>query len=124
MLASIDWSAVALLAFLVLAGALLGLTVSGHFPLAYRSETMRASAATAFLWVAVAVVAADFALAVAVTWSAIPLAVAVIVAGGILLVAPLLLQLAPDHFVDGRQGLVAISLAGIAAALLAVRLLA
>ena len=38
-------------------------------------------------------------------WIALPWYAAVIVGGGVLLMAPLVLQLFPDSFVDGRSGL-------------------
>ena len=42
---------------------------------------------------------------VLVAWSALPWAWAIIIGGAVLLLAPLILQLFPDSFVDGRAGL-------------------
>jgi hypothetical protein len=54
-------------------------------------------------------------------WAAFPWTWAIIVGGGVLLVAPLILQLFPDSFVDGRSGLLVF--AGLGAVLSLVALL-
>lgn len=98
-----------LLAALVLAAALYGLAAAGHFPAAGRRAALSGAAGAAILWGSMAVAAGAGLVGLRFAWLHLPPAAAVIVGGGALLVAPLVLQPCPDSFVDGRRGLVVLA---------------
>jgi hypothetical protein len=100
-----QWGAMAAFALLVMSAALYGLTASGQFPSEHRVEALKSPAGTAILWGTMAVGAMTAVIALVVAWQMLPWYAAVIVGGGVLLMAPLVLQLFPDRFVDGRSGL-------------------
>jgi len=97
----------------VLAIALYGLAVSGHFPAEGRSDRMRGTDGAAVLWGTIAATAFAAAAMLVKSWWVVPWYVAVIGGGAMLLFAPLLLQRFPDSFVDGRTGLIAFSAATV-----------
>ncbi len=101
----VDWGALIVFALLVLSAALYGLTVSGQFPSEHRAEALRTTGGVTILWSTMAVGLATAIAALVLAWSALPWTWAVIVGGSVLLMAPLILQLFPDSFVDGRAGL-------------------
>jgi hypothetical protein len=101
----LDWGALVVFAFLVMSTALYGLTVSGHFPSEHRAEALKSVAGATILWGTMAAALATALVGVLVAWSALPWAWAIIIGGAVLLLAPLILQLFPDSFVDGRAGL-------------------
>ena len=105
----LNWGALTVFALLVMSAALYGLTVSGHFPSEHRAETLKSTDGATILWGTMAVALATVLVGLLVAWWALPWTWAVIVGGGVLLVAPLILQLFPDSFVDGRAGLLAFS---------------
>ena len=114
-----DWPALVLFVALVLSVSLYGLTVSGHFPSEHRGETLRSATGTAVLWLTMLICAAATAYAVVFASRTLPWYVAVLGAGGAILVAPLLLQPLPDSFVNGRRGLITFALAASVLACLA-----
>lgn len=114
-MAVVQWGMLVVFALLVLAAALYGLTASGHFPAEHRAEVLRSSGGAALLWGTMAAGAATALVALFIAWIALPWYATVIVGGGVLLIAPLVLQLFPDRFVDGRAGLV--TFAGVGAVL-------
>jgi hypothetical protein len=97
----------ALFAALVLAAALQGLALSGHFP-----RTSTASAVgPVILFGSLLLTAGGFAAGTAAALHLIPW-YAVVIGGGLaMLVAPLVLQLFSDRFVDGRGAPVAFAAA-------------
>ncbi len=111
----LQWGALVVFALLVMLAALYGLTASGHFPAEHRGEELRSVGGAAVLWGTMAAGALTVFAALLIAWAALPWTAAVIVGGGALLMAPLVLQLFPDSFVDGRAGLV--TFAGIGGAL-------
>ncbi|MFM9850830.1 MAG: hypothetical protein ACKVP3_27360 [Hyphomicrobiaceae bacterium] len=117
-----DWPALAVFVALVLSVSLYGLTVSGHFPSEHRGETLHTASGAAVLWLTLLICVAATAYAVAFASRTLPWYVAVLGAGGALLIAPLLLQPLPDTFVNGRRGLVTFALAASVLACLAWRL--
>lgn len=116
-----DWPALAVFIALVLSVSLYGLSVSGHFPSEHRGETLRTATGAAVLWLTMLVCAAASIYAVAFAGRTLSWYVAVLGAGGALLVAPLLLQPLPDSFVNGRRGLVTFASAAAVLAWLASR---
>ena len=95
-----------------------GLAVSGHFPAEHRKPALQSTSGAVLLW-------GTLLLAAAITIAVVLTAVSrlswpvVIIGGGLMqLLAPLVLQLFPDHIGDGRAGLV--GLAGGAAMLTAI----
>ena len=94
-----------LFAAAILLLALYGLTVSGHFPVEHRAEQLRTAGGSAFMWATIAAAGLATAIALVFAWQLIPWYAAVIVGGGMLLIAPLLLQPFPDTFVNGKRGL-------------------
>jgi hypothetical protein len=114
-MALVQWGALVAFALLVMSAALYGLTASGQFPSEHRAETLKSVAGKVILWGTMALGIMTTATALFIAWLALPWYGAVIVGGGVLLMAPLVLQLFPDSFVDGRSGLV--TFAGIGAAL-------
>ena len=111
----------ALFTMLMLAVSLHVLAASGHFPRETRLPRLATGAGPAVLWLSIVVVVAALVLGIAASWSIIPWYGAVIGGGIGILIAPLVLQLFPDRFVDGRRGL--ISFAGGAALLAALLVL-
>ena len=101
----LSWSALVMFALLVMSAALYGLTASGHFPSEHRAEALRSTGGAAILWGTMALALATAIVGLALAWSVLPWTWAVIVGGAVLLMAPLVLQLFPDSFVDGRAGL-------------------
>lgn len=114
-MALVQWGALAAFALLVMSAALYGLTASGQFPSEHRAEALKSPAGAAILWGTMAAGAFTAFVGLFLAWVALPWYAAVIVGGGVLLMAPLVLQLFPDSFVDGRSGLLVF--AGIGAAL-------
>jgi len=108
----VQWIVLAVFALLVMTAALCGLTASGHFPAEHRGEALRSPAGWALLWGTMAGGVLTALVALFIAWIALPWTWAVIVGGGMLLVAPLVLQRFPDSFVDGRAGLVVFAGAG------------
>jgi hypothetical protein len=98
-----NWMKLVLMMVAVLAAALQGLVISGHFPEEHRKAALQGATGSAVLFgsTALSALAALFALYAArsVPWYAL-----VIGAGAMLLAAPLALQPFPDRFVDGRAG--------------------
>ena len=109
---------------LVLALSLYGLTVSGHFPAEFRDASLRTASGSALLWSTIAVSAALTVLAAVFAWMRVPLYAAVIGGGGMVLIAPLLLQPLPDSFVNGRAGLLTFCGLALGLALVAKTLIA
>lgn len=104
---------------LILALALYGLAVSGHFPSEHRAPPLRDGLGAALLWGTMAL--ALLLLLVALVFAAVhlPVYAAVIGGGAMLLAAPLLLQPFPDSFVNGRSALLTFAALGLGLALLA-----
>lgn len=100
---------------LVLMLALHGLAAAGHFPRERRTPALRAIAGTFVLFGSLTVAALCLAAGLTAAWQRIPWYAAVIGGGAVALLAPLLLQLFPDKFVDSRGALV--GFAGAAAVL-------
>lgn len=114
-LAAVNWPALILFSALVLSVSMYGLSLSGHFPADQRPADLRGPAGQAILGGTGMAVAICGLLALRLAWLAVPVPMAIIGAGGALLAAPLVLQMFPDKFVDGRGGLMA--LAGASAVL-------
>lgn len=108
-----QWFALFVFGLLVLCAALYGLTASGQFPSEHRAETLKSPGGVVLLWGTMALGVLTALVALFVAWIALPWTWTVIVGGGVLLMAPLVLQLFPDSFVDGRAGL--ITFAGVGA---------
>jgi hypothetical protein len=104
---------------LVLVFALYGLTASGHFPGDVRPPALQSNAGRMILWSTLEIAVGVLASALLLAWRRLPLYAAVIGAGAMILLAPLLLQPMPDSFVDGRRGLLVFAALGLALALLA-----
>lgn len=113
-LATLNVPALVIFAGLTISVAMLALTASGHFPREHRGAGVRSLPGAAILWGALATVGLGALAAVALAWKSLPGAVAIIVGGGALLMAPLLLQPFPDSFVNGRRGLLALAFVTIA----------
>jgi hypothetical protein len=109
-----QWGVLVVFAMLVMAAALYGLTASGHFPAEHRAETLRSASGAALLWGTMALSGMTALVALFIAWIALPWFAAVIAGGGVLIMAPLVLQLFPDSFVDGRAGLVTFAVIGAA----------
>ncbi len=89
--------------------ALYGLTVSGHFPAEFRSETLKGSSGAITLWGSIAVATLATGLTLLKGWQTLPWYAVVIGGGAMLLFAPLLLRPLPDNFVNSRRGLLVFS---------------
>ncbi len=111
----VQWGALVAFALLVMSASLYGLTASGHFPSEHRPEALKSPAGTAILWGTMTLALATVLVGLGLAWTTLPWTWAVIVGGAVLLIAPLILQLFPDSFVDGRAGLLVF--AGLGAAL-------
>lgn len=111
----LQWGALVMFALLIMSAALYGLTASGQFPSEHRAKVLRSPAGAAVLWGTMAAGIATTCVGLGLAWRVLPWHAAVIVGGGVLLMAPLILQKFPDSFVDGRSGL--LTFAGIGAVL-------
>lgn len=111
----LQWGALVMFALLIMSAALYGLTASGQFPSEHRADALKSPAGAAVLWGTMAVGLATTLVGLGLAWRVLPWYASVIVGGGVLLIAPLILQKFPDSFVDGRSGL--LTFAGIGAAL-------
>ncbi len=107
---------------LVLVLSLYGLTVSGHFPREFRAPSLTSAAGKTVLWSTLAVAACLAVFALAFAWWRVPAYAAIIGGGGMVLIAPLLLQPLPDSIVNGRRGLLIFTALGLGLAALARRL--
>ena len=114
-MALVQWGALVAFALLVMSAALYGLTASGQFPSEHRAAALKSPAGIAILWGTMALGVMTALVGLFLAWVALPWYAAVIVGGGVLLIAPLVLQLFPDSFVDGRSGLLVF--AGVGAVL-------
>ncbi len=114
-LAAVNWPALILFSALVLSVSMYGLSFSGHFPAEQRPAELQGPAGQAILGGTGVAVAICAFLTLRLAWLAVPVPLAIIGAGGALLAAPLVLQMFPDRFVDGRSGLMV--LAGVSAVL-------
>jgi hypothetical protein len=95
---------------LILSAALLGLTVSGHFPL----QAGKTSGPRAPLLIGSLVIAAIcLIVGIAAALRFVPWYAAIIGGGFALLAAPLVLRWFPDRFVDGRSAVLTFSAASI-----------
>ncbi len=121
-MALVQWGALVGFALLVMSAALYGLTASGQFPSEHRAEALKSPAGVAILWGTMAVGALTAFVGLFLAWVALPWYAAVIAGGGVLLMAPLVLQLFPDSFVDGRGGLIFFAAVGAALSLAAIAL--
>lgn len=101
---------------LVLAAALQGLAVSGHFPRA--ASTANARIGPVILFGSIALVIASLGIGIPAALHIVPWYAAIIGGGLSLLAAPLVLQMFSDRFVDGRGALIAFTAASLTCALL------
>ena len=108
-LAQINWPVTVLFSVLVLAIALFGLALSGHFPVEHQKPELKAWHGRLLLTGSIITVALGAANGFGLALEVLPAPIAIIAAGGALLAAPLVLQRFPDSFVDGRRGLVALA---------------
>ncbi len=92
--------------------ALYGLACSGHFPADYRSDVFKTARGASVLWGTMVTAAIAAGLVVNAATRVLPWPSMVIGGGGMLLAAPLLLQLFSDRFVNGISAL--LSFAGSA----------
>lgn len=104
---------------LILVLSLFGLTVSGHFPAEFRAPALKTVLGKGVLWASIAMAAVAMIAALAFAWQRLPLYAAVLGGGGMLLIAPMLLQPLPDSFVNGRRGLLVFALVACALGALA-----
>lgn len=96
--------------------ALFGLTASGHFPAEFRADALKRGAGAAILWLTMFAALVAGAITLSFAWNVLPWYATLIGGGMMLLLVPLLLQLLPDSFVNGRAALVTFSAAaGLAA---------
>lgn len=116
-----DWTALAHFAAIVLTVTLYGLCVAVHFPAEHRQSALRTGIGGIILWGTMTLVALAGLAALQFAWTYLPIYAAVIAGGLAVLAAPICLQPFPDHFVDGRLGLV--TLAALSAALAAITVL-
>jgi hypothetical protein len=87
------------------------LAASGQFPREHRSPTLTSSLGALILYGTIAVTFTSLLVAIFAAWKMIPWYAAVIGGGLAILVAPMVLQLFSDRFVDGRGSLVSFAAA-------------
>ena len=100
---------------LMLILSLHGLAAAGHFPRERRTPALCSVAGTLILFGSLTIAVLCLATGLTAAWQRIPWYAAVIGGGAVALLAPLVLQLFPDRFVDSRGAL--IGFAGAAALL-------
>ena len=87
------------------------LSASGHFPREHRSKNLASASGSMILFGTIGVALACMALGVFFVQAKVPWYAAIIGGGTVVLIAPLLLQMFSDRFVDGRVSLLAFSFA-------------
>ena len=95
-----------LFALLMLMLSLHGLAAAGHFPYAHRAPPLRSAFGAVILFGTLGVAVICLGAGLYTAWAQIPWYAAVIGAGVMVLLAPLILQLFPDRVVDGRAALI------------------
>lgn len=118
MLSSIAVLPLSLFVGLALVLALLGLAAAGHFPHERRAPALRSRVGTLILFGSLAAALVCLASALALAWQRVPWYAAIIGGGVAVLMAPLVLQLFPDKFVDSRGALIGFASIGALFALL------
>jgi len=93
------------------------LSASGQFPREHRSPSLTSAVGALILYGTLAVAFTSLLAAVFAAWTMIPWYAAVIGGGLAILVAPMVLQLFSDRFVDGRGSLVTFAAASALIAL-------
>ncbi len=106
---AVSWLAFGQFFLLVLLIALFGLALSGHLPLQARDAQDTSLFDRLTIVATVAIVALAAVRTIGLGLGALPGPIAIIGAGGALLLAPLLLRALPDSFVDGRRGLIVLA---------------
>jgi hypothetical protein len=93
------------------------LAASGQFPREHRSPSLTSAIGALILYGTLAVAFTSLLAAIFAAWTMIPWYAAVIGGGLAILVAPMVLQLFSDRFVDGRGSLVSFAAASALIAL-------
>jgi hypothetical protein len=103
-----------LIAFMVLllVLSLHALAAAGHFPHEHRPPALRSASGSLILFGSLAITLLCFLIDLVFAWQHIPWYAATISGGATVLVAPLLLQLFPDRFVDGAAALLTFASTG------------
>ena len=101
----LPWAELSLFILAVLLVALYGLTASGHFPAQSRAEEFKSGQGAALICGTMIAACSAGAVVLIFASAVLPWHAVVIGGGAMLLIAPLLLQLFPDSFVDGPKGL-------------------
>ncbi len=99
------------------------LVAAGHFPAHARAPTLRTPSGAIILWGSICVVIASALGALYFAFATLPWYAAVIGGGLMVLAAPLLVQPFPNHIVDGKAALLALSALTLALDFAALRLL-
>ena len=107
----------ALFMITVLMLALFGLTAGGHFPAEFRADDLKRGTGAAIMWTTMFAALLSGAITLVFALGALPWYMILIGGGMVLLLAPLLLQLLPDSFVNGRAALLTFSGAAALAAI-------
>lgn len=94
---------------LLLMVSMYALAASGHFPREHRSKNLASAAGSMILFGTILFSLACAALGIFFVHFSVPWYAAIIGGGAVVLIAPLLLQLFSDRFVDGRVSLLAFS---------------
>lgn len=105
------WPALLLFMALVLAVCVFIVVAAGHFPAEHRSDPFRTLPGAGLLWCMIILQIAAAGVAALFAFVALPWYAAVIGAGLMALIAPLLAQPLPDRVVDGRAVLLLLTLA-------------
>lgn len=113
-----DWLILALFVVLVLASGMHVLSASGHFPAHGRSAELRGFGSSLLLFGSIALVAAALIAGTIATAMSAPWPALVLGGGAAILLAPVILQLFPDRFIDGRGALIWLAVCAIAASAL------
>lgn len=109
---------------LLLILSLHALAASGHFPREHRAAALTSPRGAVVLYGSMALAALCLLAGLLAAWHLIPWYAAVIGGGAAVLIAPLVLQMFPDRFVDGQASLVGFAALAAVIALLLVVLVA
>lgn len=88
------------------------LAAAGHFPHEHRPPALRSASGSLILFGSLAISLICLVIDIVFAWRHIPWYMATISGGAAVLVAPLLLQLFPDRFVDGAPALMTFASTG------------
>ena len=118
-----SWPEISVFMGLVLAISVFIVIAAGHFPARYRMEALRTATGLVILWGSIGILSLSSLVATHFAYALIPWYAAILAAGFMILIAPLLVQPLADRFVNGRSALLVLAFIALALDATALKLL-